>query len=154
MSHKSPIFPLPESQHFSDYGFDPQIDYFQVSFTYFLSLFMLHTLCSVVLLLTGLLKRRCQKKQGSRRKSYQDPLTRFTSSFRNPSQEKSPRSRRPSITRLRRNAGGETLCCSSNGSGSPTTTMNVMIFRLIILNMMCITQELELSGLQCRVHFT
>ncbi|KAA8527431.1 hypothetical protein F0562_034854 [Nyssa sinensis] len=30
MSHKSPIFPMPEPQHFSDYGFDPQIDYFQV----------------------------------------------------------------------------------------------------------------------------
>ncbi|KAF7834526.1 uncharacterized protein G2W53_009385 [Senna tora] len=30
MSTKSPIFPLPEPQHFSDYGFDPQIDYFQV----------------------------------------------------------------------------------------------------------------------------
>ncbi|PON62009.1 hypothetical protein PanWU01x14_142110 [Parasponia andersonii] len=28
MSNKSPIFPMP--QHFSDYGFDPQIDYFQV----------------------------------------------------------------------------------------------------------------------------
>lgn len=31
MSNKSPIFPMPEPQHFSDYGFDPQIDYFQVS---------------------------------------------------------------------------------------------------------------------------
>ncbi|XWS08571.1 hypothetical protein CRYUN_Cryun40dG0013700 [Craigia yunnanensis] len=30
MSNKSPIFPMPEPQHFSDYGFDPQIDYFQV----------------------------------------------------------------------------------------------------------------------------
>ncbi|KAI9113796.1 hypothetical protein K1719_015047 [Acacia pycnantha] len=30
MSTKSPIFPMPEPQHFSDYGFDPQIDYFQV----------------------------------------------------------------------------------------------------------------------------
>lgn len=29
MSNKSPIFPIPEPQHFSDYGFDPQIDYFQ-----------------------------------------------------------------------------------------------------------------------------
>lgn len=29
MSSKSPIFPIPEPQHFSDYGFDPQIDYFQ-----------------------------------------------------------------------------------------------------------------------------
>ncbi|CAH2044665.1 unnamed protein product [Thlaspi arvense] len=28
--NNSPIFPMPESQHFSDYGFDPQIDYFQV----------------------------------------------------------------------------------------------------------------------------
>ncbi|XP_008775695.1 uncharacterized protein LOC103695999 [Phoenix dactylifera] len=27
---KSPIFPMPEPQHYSDYGFDPQIDYFQV----------------------------------------------------------------------------------------------------------------------------
>lgn len=27
---KSPIFRLPEPQHYSDYGFDPQIDYFQV----------------------------------------------------------------------------------------------------------------------------
>ncbi|KAJ4969173.1 hypothetical protein NE237_015874 [Protea cynaroides] len=27
---KSPVFPMPEPQHFSDYGFDPQIDYFQV----------------------------------------------------------------------------------------------------------------------------
>ncbi|EOY06569.1 hypothetical protein QUC31_016199 [Theobroma cacao] len=30
MSNKSPIFPMPEPQHFSDYGFDPQMDYFQV----------------------------------------------------------------------------------------------------------------------------
>ncbi|XP_077219057.1 uncharacterized protein LOC143853200 [Tasmannia lanceolata] len=30
MSTKSPIFPMPQPQHFSDYGFDPQIDYFQV----------------------------------------------------------------------------------------------------------------------------
>ncbi|CAK7333334.1 unnamed protein product [Dovyalis caffra] len=29
MSNKSPIFPMPEPQHFSDYGFDPQINYFQ-----------------------------------------------------------------------------------------------------------------------------
>ncbi|EOA14846.1 hypothetical protein CARUB_v10028161mg [Capsella rubella] len=28
--NKSPIFPMLESQHFSDYGFDPQIHYFQV----------------------------------------------------------------------------------------------------------------------------
>nr|CAD1828510.1 unnamed protein product [Ananas comosus var. bracteatus] len=26
---RSPIFPIPEPHHFSDYGFDPQIDYFQ-----------------------------------------------------------------------------------------------------------------------------
>ncbi|ESQ32375.1 hypothetical protein EUTSA_v10004959mg [Eutrema salsugineum] len=30
MSNNSPVFPFPQSQHFSDYGFDPQIDYFQV----------------------------------------------------------------------------------------------------------------------------
>ncbi|KAL4285524.1 hypothetical protein GQ457_16G030830 [Hibiscus cannabinus] len=30
MSNKSPIFPMTDHQHFSDYGFDPQIDYFQV----------------------------------------------------------------------------------------------------------------------------
>ncbi|XP_073136554.1 uncharacterized protein [Henckelia pumila] len=30
MSNKSPIFPICQPQHFSDYGFDPQIDYFQV----------------------------------------------------------------------------------------------------------------------------
>ncbi|XP_059632757.1 uncharacterized protein LOC132275312 [Cornus florida] len=30
MSNKSPIFPISEPHHFSDYGFDPQIDYFQV----------------------------------------------------------------------------------------------------------------------------
>ncbi|KAK8684539.1 hypothetical protein V6N13_040561 [Hibiscus sabdariffa] len=30
MANKSPIFPMPEPLHFSDYGFDPQIDYFQV----------------------------------------------------------------------------------------------------------------------------
>ncbi|CAH1419269.1 unnamed protein product [Lactuca virosa] len=30
MTNKSPIFPIHEPQHFSDYGFDPQIDYFQV----------------------------------------------------------------------------------------------------------------------------
>ncbi|XP_072997321.1 uncharacterized protein [Typha latifolia] len=30
MSTKSPIFPFPEPHHYSDYGFDPQIDYFQV----------------------------------------------------------------------------------------------------------------------------
>ncbi|OWM74053.1 uncharacterized protein LOC116207005 [Punica granatum] len=30
MSTKSPIFPMLEPQHFSDYGFDPQIDFFQV----------------------------------------------------------------------------------------------------------------------------
>ncbi|KAL0376423.1 UNVERIFIED_CONTAM: hypothetical protein Scaly_0759900 [Sesamum calycinum] len=31
MSNKSPIFPLPQPQHFTDYGFEPaQIDYFQV----------------------------------------------------------------------------------------------------------------------------
>ncbi|CAL9242786.1 unnamed protein product [Arabidopsis halleri] len=28
--NKSPIFPMLQSQHFSDYGFDPQIHYFQV----------------------------------------------------------------------------------------------------------------------------
>lgn len=33
-SNKSPIFPMPETQHFSDYGFDPQIDYFQVFFLF------------------------------------------------------------------------------------------------------------------------
>ncbi|CAO2821989.1 unnamed protein product [Amaranthus hypochondriacus] len=27
---KSPVFPIIEPHHFSDYGFDPQIDYFQV----------------------------------------------------------------------------------------------------------------------------
>ncbi|KAJ7955137.1 Collagen alpha-1(III) chain like [Quillaja saponaria] len=30
MSNKSPIFPMPDPQHFSDYGFDPQIGYLQV----------------------------------------------------------------------------------------------------------------------------
>ncbi|KAK9136841.1 hypothetical protein Sjap_007435 [Stephania japonica] len=31
MSSKAPVFPVPpQPQHFSDYGFDPQIDYFQV----------------------------------------------------------------------------------------------------------------------------
>ncbi|KAL2506911.1 hypothetical protein Adt_22532 [Abeliophyllum distichum] len=30
MSNKSPIFPIPEPQHFTDYGFDPQLDYFKV----------------------------------------------------------------------------------------------------------------------------
>ncbi|XP_027339413.1 uncharacterized protein LOC113853140 [Abrus precatorius] len=30
MSNRSPIFPIPDPQHFSDYGFDPQINYFQV----------------------------------------------------------------------------------------------------------------------------
>ncbi|XP_058082732.1 uncharacterized protein LOC131230782 [Magnolia sinica] len=30
MTSRSPIFPMPEPQHFSDYGFDPQIDYFQI----------------------------------------------------------------------------------------------------------------------------
>ncbi|KAI3713622.1 hypothetical protein L1987_72205 [Smallanthus sonchifolius] len=30
MTIKSPIFTIQEPQHFSDYGFDPQIDYFQV----------------------------------------------------------------------------------------------------------------------------
>ncbi|PKA62231.1 hypothetical protein AXF42_Ash016023 [Apostasia shenzhenica] len=30
MASKNPIFPMPESQHYSDYGFDPQIDYFLV----------------------------------------------------------------------------------------------------------------------------
>ncbi|KAG8369907.1 hypothetical protein BUALT_Bualt14G0062200 [Buddleja alternifolia] len=30
MSNKSPIFPISEPQHFTDYGFEPQIDYFQV----------------------------------------------------------------------------------------------------------------------------
>ncbi|PPR94404.1 hypothetical protein GOBAR_AA26263 [Gossypium barbadense] len=30
MSNKSPIFPMPEPHHFSDYGFDPQFHYFQV----------------------------------------------------------------------------------------------------------------------------
>ncbi|XP_010440267.1 PREDICTED: uncharacterized protein LOC104723584 isoform X1 [Camelina sativa] len=29
-NNKSPIFPMIQSQHFSDYGFDPQIHYFQV----------------------------------------------------------------------------------------------------------------------------
>ncbi|XP_050215911.1 uncharacterized protein LOC126667011 [Mercurialis annua] len=29
MANKSPVFPMPEPQHFSDYGFDPQINYFQ-----------------------------------------------------------------------------------------------------------------------------
>ncbi|KAD3641534.1 hypothetical protein R6Q59_004152 [Mikania micrantha] len=30
MTDKSPIFTIQEPHHFSDYGFDPQIDYFQV----------------------------------------------------------------------------------------------------------------------------
>lgn len=30
MSNKTPIFPISDPQHFSDYGFDPQINYFQV----------------------------------------------------------------------------------------------------------------------------
>ncbi|PIA61296.1 hypothetical protein AQUCO_00300674v1 [Aquilegia coerulea] len=31
MTNKSPVFPIPQHpQHFSDYGFDPQIDYLQV----------------------------------------------------------------------------------------------------------------------------
>ncbi|KVH95127.1 uncharacterized protein LOC112528746 [Cynara cardunculus var. scolymus] len=30
MTNKSPIFPIHEPHHFSDYGFDPQIHYFQV----------------------------------------------------------------------------------------------------------------------------
>ncbi|KAF5207090.1 hypothetical protein FRX31_003325 [Thalictrum thalictroides] len=31
MANKSPVFPIPQHpQHFSDYGFDPQIDYLQV----------------------------------------------------------------------------------------------------------------------------
>ncbi|PWA38228.1 hypothetical protein CTI12_AA583210 [Artemisia annua] len=30
MTNKTPIFPIHEPQHFSDYGFDSQIDYFQV----------------------------------------------------------------------------------------------------------------------------
>ncbi|XP_020228209.1 uncharacterized protein LOC109809344 [Cajanus cajan] len=30
MSTKSPVFPISDPQHFSDYGFDPQINYFQV----------------------------------------------------------------------------------------------------------------------------
>ncbi|MCE2054884.1 hypothetical protein HAX54_038766 [Datura stramonium] len=29
-NNKSPFFPIVEPQHFSDYGFDPQIDYFQI----------------------------------------------------------------------------------------------------------------------------
>ncbi|KAG2261103.1 hypothetical protein Bca52824_068182 [Brassica carinata] len=29
-NNTSPVSPMPLSQHFSDYGFDPQIDYFQV----------------------------------------------------------------------------------------------------------------------------
>ncbi|KAI3501655.1 hypothetical protein L1887_29588 [Cichorium endivia] len=30
MTNRAPIFPIHQPQHFSDYGFDPQIDYFQV----------------------------------------------------------------------------------------------------------------------------
>ncbi|KAK7329467.1 hypothetical protein VNO77_23636 [Canavalia gladiata] len=30
MSNNTPVFPIPDPQHFSDYGFDPQINYFQV----------------------------------------------------------------------------------------------------------------------------
>ncbi|KAL7104902.1 hypothetical protein ACP275_07G011300 [Erythranthe tilingii] len=30
MSNKPPIFPILQPQHFTDYGFEPQIDYFQV----------------------------------------------------------------------------------------------------------------------------
>ncbi|KAL9314859.1 hypothetical protein ACSQ67_020311 [Phaseolus vulgaris] len=30
MTNKSPVFPISDPQHFSDYGFDPQINYFQV----------------------------------------------------------------------------------------------------------------------------
>ncbi|XP_071725302.1 uncharacterized protein [Rutidosis leptorrhynchoides] len=30
MSIKAPIFPMPQPQHFNDYGFDTQFDYFQV----------------------------------------------------------------------------------------------------------------------------
>ncbi|KAF8401432.1 hypothetical protein HHK36_012371 [Tetracentron sinense] len=38
MSNKSPVFPMTQPPHFSDYGFDPQIDYFQVSLSLCLSL--------------------------------------------------------------------------------------------------------------------
>ncbi|KAF8094642.1 hypothetical protein N665_0358s0024 [Sinapis alba] len=30
MSNKSPVFPISEAQRFNDYGFDPQVNYFQV----------------------------------------------------------------------------------------------------------------------------
>ncbi|PIN01964.1 hypothetical protein CDL12_25524 [Handroanthus impetiginosus] len=30
MSNITPIFPIPQPQHFTDYGFEPQIDYYQV----------------------------------------------------------------------------------------------------------------------------
>ncbi|CAN4091640.1 unnamed protein product [Withania somnifera] len=30
MLNKSPFFPIVEPQHFNDYGFDPQFDYFQI----------------------------------------------------------------------------------------------------------------------------
>ncbi|KAL0737900.1 hypothetical protein Bca4012_014110 [Brassica carinata] len=37
-NNTSPVSPMPLSQHFSDYGFDPQIDYFQVLLLFFLLL--------------------------------------------------------------------------------------------------------------------
>lgn len=45
MSNKSPIFPMPQPQHFSDYGFDPQIDYFQVPLIFTISLFLSLSQC-------------------------------------------------------------------------------------------------------------
>lgn len=38
MSSKSPFYPMPESQHFSDYGFDPLTHYFEVNFRSLLTL--------------------------------------------------------------------------------------------------------------------
>lgn len=37
-SKTRPIFPMPGSQHYSDYGFDSQFDYFQVFHFFFFSL--------------------------------------------------------------------------------------------------------------------
>lgn len=147
MSNKSPIFPMPDPQHFSDYGFDPQIDYFQVlicpqlyAFCFFLE-FSYIPICLFSLF-------RCQKKQGSTKEKHhhQDPWTRYTLSYKSQSPKTKPGRRNPT-TRQRRNVGGEMPSCSSNGNGSTTTaTMLNTTILILILIMMCITRERELSG--------
>lgn len=125
MSTKSPIFPMPEPHHFSDYGFDPQIDYFQVPHlpSSLFPLFFYFFLYFPILPFLSLYSRSWKKREGTREKL--DPSTRSISSCRNPTPTTIWRSSRSG-------GGGETRSCSGNGSGWRRSGHATTIFRSLV----------------------